>query len=82
MLDLIGAIIIIAVFFAGVVNIIKAAKMSGGSKKQRSRFEDLEADLENLETESEELRARVEVLEKIVTDDKYQLNKDLRNLAG
>lgn len=82
MLDLIGAIIIIAVFFAGVVKIIKAAKMPGGSKKQRSRFEDLEADLENLETESEELRARVEVLEKIVTDDKYQLNKDLRNLAG
>lgn len=82
MLDLVGAIIIIAVLFAGVVNIIKASKMPSGSKKQRSRLEDLQADLENLETESEELRCRVEVLEKIVTDDKYQLNKDLRNLAG
>lgn len=82
MLDLVGAIIIIAVLLGGVVNIIKASKMPSGSKKQRSRVEDLEADLENLETEAEELRCRVEVLEKIVTDDKYQLNKDLRNLAG
>jgi|TARA_B100001964_G_C14233976_1_gene601490 uncharacterized protein YoxC len=77
-----GAIVILAVIGAGVVNIIKASKMPGGSKIVRSRIEDLEADVVNLETETEELRSRVEVLEKIVTDDKYQLDKDLKDLAG
>ncbi|HJN52486.1 MAG: hypothetical protein QGI68_03405 [Pseudomonadales bacterium] len=80
--EMMGAIVILAVIGAGVVNIIKASKMPGGSKIVRSRIEDLEADVVNLETETEELRSRVEVLEKIVTDDKYQLDKDLKDLAG
>ena len=42
--EMMGAIVILAVIGAGVVNIIKASKMPGGSKIVRSRIEDLEAD--------------------------------------
>jgi|TARA_Y100000310_G_C20688037_1_gene820354 uncharacterized protein YlxW (UPF0749 family) len=76
------AVVILAVVSSGVVNIIKASKAPGGTKGDRSRIEDLEADVVNLETETEDLRSRVEVLEKIVTDDKYQLNKEFKDLAG
>ncbi len=79
---MVGAVVIIAVVANGVVSIIKASKMPGGSKMYTARIGDMEADLVNLETESEELRSRVEVLEKIVTDDKYQLNKEFKDLAG
>jgi hypothetical protein len=79
---MLGAVVIIAVLANGVVSIIKVSKMPGGSKMHMSRIADLEADLVNLETESEDLRSRVEVLEKIVTDDKYQLNKEFKDLAG
>jgi len=76
------AIVVIAVIANGIVSIIKAAKTPGGSKAQRARAEDLETDLVNLESETEELRTRIEVLEKIVTDEKYQLRKDFDNLAS
>ena len=38
--------------------------------------------MEDLEMENEELRSRVEVLEEIVTDDKYRLNKEFKDLAS
>ncbi len=47
-------------------------------KTQRKQAESRDA--EGLEAEVAELRARVEVLEKIVTDDKYTLNKELNAL--
>ncbi len=82
LVGIVGSIFLIAVFAKGIVAIIKASKTPGGSKMQRGRFEDLEADMVHLETETEELRSRVEVLEKIVTDEKYQLEKEFNNLAS
>lgn len=79
---IVGSIFILAVLAKGIVAIIKASKAPGGSKMHRGRFEDLEADMVHLETETEELRSRVEVLEKIVTDEKYQLEKEFKNLAS
>ncbi len=35
---------------------------------------------EGIETELDELRERIEILEKIVTDEKYQLHRELTDL--
>ncbi len=75
MLELFATVLILTVIFGGVINIIKVSKKSGGSKMDRSRMEDLEM-------ENEELCSRVEVLEEIVTDDKYRLNKEFKDLAS
>lgn len=37
---------------------------------------------DNLSSENKELKARVEVLERIVTEPKYELNKAIRNLES
>lgn len=37
-------------------------------------------DREGLEAELDELRERIEILEKIVTDQKYQLSREIDNL--
>ena len=37
---------------------------------------------EDLEAELDELRARIEVLEKIITDEKYQLSRDINALES
>lgn len=76
-----GSIIILGVIGDGIVKIIKASK-SGGSKQSSGRMDDFERDLGELERELEDARERIIVLEKIVTDDRYQLNKDLNDLAG
>lgn len=46
------------------------------AQKRRSHSEDSEAVIDELE----DLRDRIEVLEKIVTEDKYQLNRELEEL--
>ena len=60
-----------------VVKIVKASKHKRGSKE----LNDLESEIAVMEQDLEDARARIEVLEKIVTDDKYQLNKDINDLA-
>ncbi len=45
-------------------------------QKKRSHSEDSEAVIDELEA----LRDRIEVLEKIITEDKYQLNRELEEL--
>ena len=46
------------------------------AQKRRSENEDTDGVMDELEA----LRDRVEVLEKIVTEDKYQLNRELEDL--
>ena len=60
-----------------VVKIVKASKHKRGSKE----LNDLESAIAVMEQDLEDARSRIEVLEKIVTDDKYQLNKDINDLA-
>jgi|AntAceMinimDraft_12_1070368.scaffolds.fasta_scaffold68008_2 predicted nucleic acid-binding Zn-ribbon protein len=65
----------------GIVKIIRASKQSGGGKRMTARFDDLESDMASLEQELRDARQRIEVLEKIVTDGKYQLHQDIDNLS-
>ena len=75
---MIGIIATTAIITNGVVQIIKEAKSKGGSKASSH----MEADLAALEQDVEDQRQRIEVLEKIVTDGKYDLGKQIDDLAN
>ena len=77
-----GIIIVTSIVADAVVKIIKASKGSTGTKQTKSRFEDMEADIAALEQDLEDARERIIVLEKIVTDDKYNLGKQIDDLAS
>jgi len=72
---------IIAVSFEGIVRIINASKAASGSKRFLERMSTLEEDLSENEQLLEDAVARIEVLERIVTDDKYSLGKQIDDLA-
>ena len=76
----IAVIATFAIITNGVVKIINAAKSSGKAGNQ-NRI-DLEADLESLQADLDDARQRIEVLEKIVTDEKYDLGKKIDDLAN
>ena len=75
------AIVALSIIGDFVVKIVKAANSKQGSKVAVETMKDLEAELAVMEQDLEDARARIEVLEKIVTDDTYQLNKDINDLA-
>ncbi len=75
---MIGVIVVCAITTNGVVKAINASKSKGGSKV----ISDLEADLAALEQDVEDQQQRIEVLEKIVTDGKYDLGKQIDDLAN
>ena len=77
---MIGIIVVCALITDGVVKIIKASKSSGG-KDANKKFGNLEADLATFEQDLDDARQRIEVLEKIVTDEKYDLGKKIDDLA-
>ena len=62
------------------MKIIKAAK--SGGKVGNQKLVDLEADLESIEADLDDARQRIVVLEKIVTDEKYDLGKKIDDLAN
>ena len=72
---------IIAISFEGIIRIIKASKAASGSKKLLVRIGELETDLSENEQMLEDAVSRIEVLERIVTDDKYSLGKKIDDLA-
>jgi len=69
---MIGVIVVCAIISNMVVTIVKTAK-SGGGKKMTQRIDDLEADLDDA-------MERIKVLEKIVTDEKYDLSRQIDDL--
>ncbi|MFC4700008.1 hypothetical protein ACFO4O_07575 [Glaciecola siphonariae] len=72
------AIIIIAIICSMIVSIVNTVKSGNESKKRTKNLID-----EHDQAVNEKLSAmqqRIEVLEKIVTDDKYTLNKEFSNL--
>ncbi len=75
-------IAVVAISFEGVIRIIKASKAASGSKNLVEQVNMLETDLLESERLLEDAVARIEVLERIVTDDKYSLSKEIDNLAG
>jgi predicted PurR-regulated permease PerM len=72
------AIIIIAIICSMVVSIVKIVKKSNSSSKSVNA--QLEGYEHSMEQKINSLQARIEVLEKIVTDEKYSLNKAFSEL--
>lgn len=75
----IGAIAICAIIGKTLVKIITASN-SGG--KFSTRVDDLEEQVNDLADELTDARQRIEVLEKIVTDQKYDLGRQIDDLAA
>ncbi len=74
-------IVVVAVIMQGVVQIIRAAK-SGGGKALLHRLDEMESHLESVEDDLDEARNRIIVLERIITDDKGGLAREIDGLAG
>ncbi len=81
-LAIMAAALVIYCICEGIARIVRVARTTGGSKQAQQRVEDLEADMEALEQDLEDARKRIEVLEQIVTDEKYNLNKAIDDLAS
>jgi hypothetical protein len=75
----IGVIAVVAITGRTIVAIIKASN-SGG--KFRPMLEDIEEQVHDLESDLQDARQRIEVLEKIVTDQKYDLGREIDDLAS
>ena len=76
----VGLVSVVAIVTNGVVSIIKAAKSAGGKSPQR--MVELEQAVEVLKQHHGDTRQRIEVLEKIVTDQKYDLGREIDGLAS
>ena len=74
-------IIVVSIIADSVVKIIRASKSSGGPKDVRSKLEALEQDVATVEQDLEDAQERIVVLEKIVTDDKNNLRREIDDLA-
>ena len=64
----------------GIVQIVRVARSGGG--KLADRAADLDEQMHDLRAEIEEARQRIEVLEKIVTDQKFDLGRQIDDLAS
>lgn len=78
-----AAALLVYCIFEGIVRIIKVTRSTGsGPQALQQRVDELESDVESLEQDLDESRRRIEVLEKIVTDEKYDLRKEFEDLAA
>ncbi len=68
------AIIIVAIVFGSVVAIVKTVFNHVGERHKLKHFDNGTA------SEIERLKERIATLEKIVTDENYQLKKEFENL--
>ncbi|MCB1694093.1 MAG: hypothetical protein KDI19_15085 [Pseudomonadales bacterium] len=65
-----------------IVRIIRTSKGSGGGKRLEQKVLDLESDLANVEQDLEDAKERIVVLEKIVTDERRDLRRQIDDLAN
>jgi hypothetical protein len=77
----IGTVLVIYILIDGVVRIIRASKGASSGKASAARLDDLENDQAALEQSLVGVRERIEVLEKIVTDQRYDLGSEIDKLA-
>ena len=75
-----SVIFVIAILANMVIRVITVAK--GGGAKSGQRVSELEGDVARLEQDLDDAISRIVVLEKIVTDDKYNLSKQIDDLAA
>lgn len=64
-----------------IVRIIRTAKGPSAGKHLSGRIEELESDVADLEQDLEASQKRIEVLEKIVTDGREDLRRQIDDLA-
>lgn len=75
----IGVISVVAIITDARVKMAKASRSGTGFNE---RVCDLEEELHDLKTELSESRQRIEVLERIVTDEKIDLGRQIDDLAS
>lgn len=75
----VGCVILVPVICDAIVKIYKASK---SSPEHQGRINDLEEQLQDAEADLEDALVRIEVLEKIVTDEKYDLKREIDGLAN
>jgi len=75
-------LLIIFVIGQVVVKIIRASKSGVKPKVIQEKFAAFEDDLALLEQDLDDTRQRIEVLEKIVTDEKRDLNQKIDGLGN
>lgn len=73
----IGAIAICGIIGGVISDIVKS-----GRTKVGDRMRDLEDQVQDLEADLLDAKKRIEVLEKIVTDSKYDLGRQIDDLAS
>lgn len=76
----IAIIAVTAILVRGVVSIIAVYKSSGD--KNTEQVDDLESLVDKLEQDLQDARSRIEVLEKIVTDKRFDLRQQIDDLAA
>ncbi|MEE3876698.1 MULTISPECIES: nitrite reductase [Vibrio] len=77
---LVVAIVFGSLFGGGIVKLILNHKKELRALEVSERNAMSQEDQDNLKKQVMELKQRVEVLEKIVTDSKYQLDKEIASL--
>ena len=80
----IGSVFWLSITIIVVVSVVATAlvKIIRGHPGSSKRFDELETDLAALEQDLVDARERIVVLEKIVTDQKYDLGKQIDDLAA
>ena len=77
---LVVAIVFGSLFGGGIIKLVLNHKKELRALEVSERNAMSQEDQDNLKKEVVELKRRVEVLEKIVTDSKYQLDKEIASL--
>ncbi len=72
-------VVVMWVIGDSIVRIIRASKSPGGKVKER--IDELESDLADMEQDLMDARKRIEVLEKIVTDGREDLRRQIDDLG-
>ena len=80
----VGSVFWISITIIVVVSVLASAlvKIIRGHPGSSKLFDELETDLATLEQDLVDARERIIVLEKIVTDQKYDLGKQIDELAA
>ena len=80
----VGSVFWISITVIVVVSVVASAlvKIIRGHPGSAKRFDELETDLATFEQDLVDARERIVVLEKIVTDQKYDLGKQIDDLAA
>ena len=80
----VGSVFWISVTVIVVVSVLANAlvKIIRGHPGSTKRFDELETDLAAIEQDLVDARERIVVLEKIITDQKYDLGKQIDDLAA